>query len=137
MIFQVLLLSQSAPCGRKTLVTPREVVGKVSKSGWLLVKQNTWEQFQLSMNRQRRGLNQMGSHYCNWTVDVDDNRERNPRFLSKAKCNDCPWYCKPVYYEHRVLVRDCANDMRTHKDPEISVWKWETITLEVAYVYKP
>lgn len=128
-------MSQSAPCGR-SLVTPREVVEKVSRSGWMLVKPNTWERFQEhSADRQRRSVSQYGSKYCNWTIEIDDNVERNPRFLSKAVCKGCPFYCKPVYFQHRVLMRDCIN-MRTKKE-KINVWKWETVTLEVAFAYRP
>lgn len=134
-MFHVILISQSAPCGN-TLVTPRQVVEKVSKTGWLMVKPNPWEQLQHSLNRPRRSINEIRSHYCNWTAEIDENVDRNPRFLSKAVCNGCPWYCKPVHFHHRVLVRDCAEDMRTHKE-KIDVWKWETVKLEVAFVYKP
>lgn len=135
-LFQVLLMIQSAPCSKSSVVTPREVVDKVSKSNLLLVKQNPWQQLHQSLNpRQRRSLNTVFSFHCNWTIEVDDNVDRNPRFLSKAVCKDCQWYCKPVYYEHRVLLRDCPK-LRTHK-VEIDLWKWETVTLEVAFVYNP
>lgn len=100
---------------------------RVSKSGWLLVKGSLDVQ-----PRQRR--NQTKSHYCSWTVEFDENVKRKPRFLSKAVCTDCPRYCKPVYFDHRVLVKDCAATFRTHKE-RLDVWKWEKVTLPVAFVY--
>lgn len=137
-LFHAILTIQSAPCGKlPVLVTPREVVNKVSRSSWMLVKQNPWQQLQESLNRRpRRNLNDMVvSHHCNWTIQIDDNPDRNPRFLSKAVCKDCKWYCRAVKYEHRVLLKDCP-DYKTHR-ANMVLWKWETVKLPVAFVYSP
>lgn len=129
---------QSAPC-RVTLVTPRKVVEKVSKSGWLFVRGHTLEDLQESLNirpRQRRSINQTKSHYCSWTVELNENVNRKPRFLPKAVCHGCAWYCKAVEFDHRVLVRDCNASLRTHRE-KMDVWKWERVRLPVAFVYDP
>ena len=135
-------MCQSAPCGRK-LVTPRQVVEQVSEQGWMLIKPSSWELFQLgqSPNRRKkrfavRAAQIRKSKYCNWTNEIDDNVDRFPRRLSQAVCKGCPWHCKPVEYQLRVLMRDCSNDIRTHKH-KISVWKWESIPQTVAFVYNP
>ena len=136
-MFYAVQIIDSAPCG-ETSVTPRKVVEKVSKSGWLLVKGNSWQDLQDSLNlqpRKKRNVNRTGSRYCNWTVELDDNVNRKPRFLPKAVCKGCERYCKSVDYDHRVLVRDC-NALRTHRG-KLDVWKWEKVTLPVAFVYDP
>ena len=87
-VFTLLYLAQiinSAPCG-VTLVTPRKVVERVSRSGWLLVRGNSWEDFRKSLNirpRQRRSIDQRKSRHCNWTDELDENVNRKPRFLHK------------------------------------------------------
>jgi len=128
----------SAPCGEKQ-VTPRSVVEKVSKAGWLLVKRNSYQELRESLNippRQRRSVNQTGSRFnCRWTFELDENENRQPRYLTKAVCKGCQWYCTPVEYDHRVLVRDCPT-LKTHKE-RMDVWKWERVTLPVAFVYDP
>lgn len=136
-MFHVVLMIQSAPCSKtiSQTVTPRQVVEKVSRTGWLLIKQDPWGRLQQSLNRQRRSLNQVRSQFCNWTTETDDNVDRNPRHLSKAVCNGCSWYCKPVNFHLRVLVKDCT-DLKTHHET-MTVWKWETVSLPVAFVYSP
>ena len=128
---------RSAPCG-VSLVTPRSVVEKVSGAGWLLVKGNSYNELQRRLNippRPRRSINQTGSRYCSWTTDFDENVNREPRYLPKAVCKGCKWYCRPVDYDHRVLVRDCSA-LETHRE-RIDVWKWERVSLPVAFVYDP
>ena len=128
----------SAPCEEKQ-VTPRSVVEKVSKAGWLLVKRNSYQELRESLNippRQRRSVNQTGSRFnCRSTFELDENENRQPRYLTKAVCKGCQWYCRPVEYDHRVLVRDCPT-LKTHKE-RMDVWKWERVTLPVAFVYDP
>lgn len=133
----VVPIIHSAPCSEK-VVTPRNVVERISKSGWMLVQGNSWQELRESLNlqpRRRRSLNRTTSLHCSWTVELDDNVNRKPRFLPKAVCKGCKWYCKPVDYDHRVLVRDC-DALRTHRD-KMDVWKWEKVTLPVAFVYDP
>lgn len=133
-VFQMI---RSAPCGVK-LVTPRNIVEKVSKAGWLLVKRNSYQELRGSLNippRLRRSINQTGSRYCRWTTELDENVNREPRYLPKAVCKGCQWYCRPVDYDHRVLVRDCPA-LETRRE-RIDVWKWEKVTLPVAFVYDP
>lgn len=142
-VFTLLYLAQiinSAPCG-VTLVTPRKVVERVSRSGWLLVRGNSWEDFRKSLNirpRQRRSIDQRKSRHCNWTDELDENVNRKPRFLHKAVlvCKSCSSFCKPVDFDHKVLVKDCNASLRTHRE-RMDVWKWETVTLPVAFVYNP
>lgn len=142
-VFMLLYLAQiinSAPCG-VTLVTPRKVVERVSRSGWLLVRGNSWEDFRKSLNirpRQRRSIDQRKSRHCNWTDELDENVNRKPRFLHKAVlvCKSCSSFCKPVEFDHKVLVKDCNASLRTHRE-RMDVWKWETVTLPVAFVYNP
>lgn len=135
LLLYVVEMVLSAPCGEK-LVTPRSVVERVSKAGWLLVKGNSYQELRESLNippRLRRSINQTRSRYCSWTNEPDENVNREPRYLPKAVCKGCKWYCRPVYYNHRVLVRDCPA-LKTHKE-RMDVWKWEQVTLPVAFVY--
>ena len=134
-LLYVVQMVRLAPCG-ETLVTPRNVVEKVSKAGWLLVRGNSYQELRKSLNippRLRRSINQTRSRYCSWTIELDENVHREPRYLPKALCKGCKWYCRPVYFDHRVLVRDCPA-LRTHKE-RMNVWKWEKVTLPVAFVY--
>ena len=125
-------MCQSAPCGQ-TNVRPREVVEKIIDHGWKLVKPDVEV---ILPNRQKREVGERKSLYCNWTIDLDDNVDRFPRYLPKAVCENCPPYCEEIDYHHKVLIRDCSSDLTTHRR-KIDVWKWETVALPVAFVYNP
>lgn len=131
-IFHVMRICQSAPC-RRTLRTPRQVVEEVSEQRWMLVKPSS------PVRKKRfafRPAQIRKSYYCNWTTEIEYNDDRFPKRLVQAVCKGCSWHCRPVDYELKVLMRDCSNDMRTHRH-EIKVWKWESISQTVAFVYNP
>ncbi|KAJ7371801.1 hypothetical protein OS493_023142 [Desmophyllum pertusum] len=72
-----------------------------------------------------------GTNYCPWTWGRDDEPTRVPRSIVKAVCPRCTFFCRPVYYHHRVLVPKC--DKTTGE----KVWKWKERKLAIAYVYDP
>ena len=48
-----------------------------------------------------------------------------PRYMSYATCQQCnAARCQPVYYTHKVLIKNCNN-----------VWFWGERTLPVAYIW--
>ena len=138
LFFYLVTTTETAPC-KERLITPRGLVEKVADSGWLLVRENHSQEMirkRLSVPRQRRSLGAPGSrHHCGWTYEKDEDLNRQPRFLAKAVCENCPPSCKAIEFHHRVLVRHCQT-LRTHRKV-LHAWKWGTKTLPVAFVYDP
>ena len=76
-----------------------------------------------------RDVTMLGTAKCPWKWALDDNPNHVPRFLTKAVCSFCGYYCRAVLFHHRGLVQRC--DVRTGE----TVWKRVQVKLPVAYVY--
>lgn len=70
------------------------------------------------------------SLHCPFTWETDDDVNRQPKTLLKAKLGPCPssnqacaTNCHAVTYGHQVLKHKCSR-----------VWTWETVNLPVAFV---
>ncbi|KAL9971758.1 hypothetical protein ACROYT_G017964 [Oculina patagonica] len=124
-------LVQSSSCPGVNL-TPHKTLKRLRQSFMFVEKQSS---LGISKRVSRDvSADIIGDSTCPWTWGVDDNPDRVPRYLSKAKCPGwprCKHYCKAVSYSHKGLVQKC--DARTGE----KVWEWTVVELPVAFVYKP
>lgn len=129
----------SLPCQKRTNIQAPRVL-RLLEEKYIFVKKKTRSEIPLltttpfprrRTTRVADASNIPGTTYCPWVWEQDDDPERVPRILVKAKCPGCKHFCKPVHYHHTVLIAKC--DKTTgHK-----VWKWRERKLAVAYVYEP
>lgn len=130
---------KSLPCQKKTNIQAPRVL-RLLEEKYIFVKKKTRSEIPLltttpfprrRTTRVADASNIPGTTYCPWVWEQDNDPERVPRILVKAKCPGCKHFCKPVHYHHTVLIAKC--DKTTgHK-----VWKWRERKLAVAYVYEP
>ena len=68
--------------------------------------------------------------WCPWTWAVNDDRNRIPRYLPHAKCQNCGFRCVPITYNHRVMKWADHCDKTTGD----KFWNWKYVPLNVAFV---
>ena len=60
-----------------------------------------------------------------------ENWQKKRKKRKKAACPRCAHYCRPIYYQIKVLVRDGCDPVSG-----MSLWKWRERRIAVAYVMK-
>ena len=87
----------------------------------------------LPSTTQSNNGNKIGSSTCPWTWTTDDDPNRIPRYLYRAVCPKCEYYCKPVSYTHHTLQQKC----KRKAGGRICVWNRKERELNIAYVFDP
>ena len=122
-----------APCSPKPGLPAAKVLRHLRQKYVFVKKTTPTSSFNGSLPppRKTRSDSIPGSHYCPWVWDVDNDFARVPPRLAKAVCPRCTHVCRPVNYDHTVLISKC--DKTTGE----KVWKWKKQNLAIAFVYKP
>ena len=72
------------------------------------------------------------SSACPWKWKLSKTRlHQLPSKIVKAVCPRCAHYCRPIYYQIKVLVRDGCDPVSG-----LSLWRWRERRIVVAYVMK-
>lgn len=72
------------------------------------------------------------SSACPWKWKLSKTRLHHlPSKIVKAVCPRCAHYCRPIYYQIKVLVRDGCDPVSG-----LSLWRWRERRIVVAYVMK-
>lgn len=82
--------------------------------------------------RDSKASSSESSSACPWKWKLSKTRlQQVPPKIVKAACPRCAHYCRPIYYQIKVLVRDGCDPVSG-----MSLWRWRERRIAVAYVVK-
>lgn len=129
LVFILVTQSQQAPCRKNSKA--RKILKNIRKNYMLVEKPKTPSV--PVFPRPRRDVTSTSptdSKYCPWRWVKDTSLPPGSSLL-KAQCiGKCKIYCKPVYYNIKVLVNQGRNSR-----VKMDVWKLVSKRIVVAYVY--
>ena len=85
----------------------------------------------IPLQRKRRSASptMQGVSPCQWQWRTTDEPDEAPRFLTEAHCPNCKYFCDPIKYTIKVLVRDGC-------ESSLPIWRWKEREITVGYVYR-
>ena len=141
LIYLVLVaVVDTAPLARKPFIRARDIVKRVEQQQYLLVDQEPADFSEGSGKRSERSIagKNTGTQHCPWDFENDRDANRIPQTIAKAVCKNCASHCRKVDFEHKILKISRTDEVRTDgKKVQLNVWKWEIVTLPIAFVYEP
>ena len=82
--------------------------------------------------RENKASSSESSSACPWKWKLSKPRlQQVPPNIVKAACPRCVHYCRPIYYQIKVLVPDGCDPVSG-----MSLWRWRERRIAVAYVMK-
>ena len=143
--FVVIMVVDTAPLATESsdkliIVHAKDIVKRVEQQQYLLVDQ---EPAEFSEGLGKRSLRSTagkntGTQHCPWDFENDRDANRKPQTIAKAVCKNCSSHCRKVDFEHKILKKSRTDEVKTDgKKVQLNVWKWDIVTLPIAFVYDP
>ena len=122
------------------IIHAKDIVKRVEQQQYLLVDQEPAEFSEGSGKRSERSIagKNTGTQHCPWDFENDRDVNRIPQTIAKAVCKNCASHCRKVDFEHKILKISRTDEVKTDgKKVQLNVWKWDIVTLPIAFVYDP
>lgn len=92
----------------------------------------TKQVLQMRPRRDNKASSSESSSACPWKWKLSKTRlQQVPPKIVKAACPRCAHYCRPIYYQIKVLVPDGCDPVSG-----MGLWRWRERRIAVAYVMK-